>query len=314
LLKEAICRAALEAGFVRARILAPFEPPAGRPAIAANYRQGAPSLLVTALPYGNQGQAATPEPGFALIAPFARRNYYREAVKRLQGLGAAFRSQYGGKKTDYRILCNSPVPEKPLALACGLGAPGRNSLVITPEAGSLVILAGMTLPFALDPDTPLTGPPGAALSAAASTTTSPEPFPFCGGCNRDHPPCVSACPTGAVRGDGTLNLERCMQWYASGKGETVPEKVARHWGRRLYGCTWCQDACVHNQRPIPGAMTGEGTLPAIFDCEELLSLPDETLKARFQGTALGLSWLGPKAIRRNARMALRWIAESTTPR
>jgi epoxyqueuosine reductase len=296
-LKEAICRAALEAGFVRARILAPFAPPrrapscgGPSPAIPTNYRQGSPSLLVTALPYGNclLGEAVTPKPGpgFAQIAPFARRNYYREAVKRLQGLGAAFRSRYGGKKSDYRIFCNSPIPEKPLALACGLGVLGRNSLVITPEAGSLVILAGMTLPFALEPDPP-----------------EPGLFPRCGGCDRDHPPCVAACPTGAVRGDGTLSLERCMQWYASGKGEAVPKEVARHWGRRLYGCTWCQDACVHNRRPVPGVMTGEGALPAVFDCAELISLPDAALKARFQGTALGLSWLGPQAIRRNARLA-----------
>ena len=45
-----------------------------------------------------------------VIAPFARFNYYREAVKRMKGLSGLVRARYGGKKSEYRILCNSPVP------------------------------------------------------------------------------------------------------------------------------------------------------------------------------------------------------------
>jgi len=310
--KEAICRAALDAGFIRARILAPFEPDlAGKPAklpagtnasIPANYRQGSPSLLMAALPYGNQPLSGEcpchPPPGAGVIAPFARRNYYREAVKRLQTLAAAFRSRYGGTRADYRILCNSPVPEKPLARACGLGAPGRNSLIITPEAGSLVIIAALTLPLALEGDGPIS-PAG-------------ETFPLCRDCGENAercqapytPPCMAACPTNAVRGDGTINRERCIQWYASGNGKEVPAEVARFWGQRLYGCTLCQDACVWNQRHISGSQTEEGPLPAWFDCRELLAMPDAEISARFKGTAMGLSWLGKGGIKRNAAMVL----------
>jgi epoxyqueuosine reductase len=115
---------------------------------------------------------------------------------------------------------------------------------------------------------------------------------------------MSACPTGAVRGDGALDLERCIQWYASGHGEKVPPEAAVKWGKRLYGCTACQDACVHNKRPIAGVESKEGPLPPWIDGEELLRLSDEELKAKFRDTALGLAWLGPKAIRRNIRTAL----------
>jgi epoxyqueuosine reductase len=282
-LKETIRNVTLQAGFVRVRLLAPFDPP------VSTCRQGAPSLLTAALPYGNQHPRQEPpgEGPFGYIAPFAQRNYYREAVKRLRGLAREFRSRYGGKKSDFRILCNSPVPEKPLAVSCGLGVPGRNGLVITREAGSLIVIAAMTLPYELPGD--------AALGPAAA-------FPDCGGCDRDNPPCKQACPTGAVRGDGSLDLYRCVQWYASGKGDHVPEEIARNWGMRLYGCTACQDACPWNRHPIPGAVTGEGPLPAYGDCRELLACTDGELAARFKGTALGLSWLGPRAIRRNARM------------
>jgi epoxyqueuosine reductase len=315
-LKEEIRRAALDAGFVRARILAPFEPasPVIRPPaetsskagpgrlVPDNYRFGSPSLLVTALPYGNQ-DGETPDaermpPGTGSIALFARRNYYREAVRRLQVLAVEFRKKYDGSRSDYRIFCNSPAPEKPAARACGLGALGRNSLIITPEAGSLVIIAAMTLPVKLEMDRPLT-----AAEAAGEDCGMDETFPFCGACGREQPPCKAACPTGAIRGDGKVDTEKCIQWYASGNGATVPPDLVRHWGRRLYGCTECQDACARNRKPIPGVRTNEGPLPAYMDCRELAAAPDGELKARFKGTAMGLSWLGPEGIRRNARLA-----------
>jgi epoxyqueuosine reductase len=293
---EAIRSLALGAGFSRARFLVLFspreaedgEPPPG-------YAEGAPALLVVALPYGNDDpDGRTPErthaenshaaaEGGAHIAPFARRNYYAEAVSRLKTIAVELRKRYGGVRSDYRILCNSPIPEKPLAERCGLGATGRNTLIITGEAGSLVILAAMTLPFAVRPD----GPIGEVGS-------------ICGACSA----CVSACPTGALRGDGTMDRSRCLQWYASGHGDP-PEEIVAAWGNILYGCTVCQDACPHNRRAIPGVATERGSLPAELDAAGILAMSDEELSARFRGTAMGMAWLGPAAIRRNAELALK---------
>jgi epoxyqueuosine reductase len=288
-LKTALRLWAEEAGFSRTAVLAPFTPEAyrvsGFRSIPENYRQGAPALLVAALPYGSVADAAVPEGG-AWIAPFARRNYYREAVKRLQQLGRRLRGEYGGVKADFRILCNSPVPERPLAIASGLGYQGRNGLVITAEAGSLCVLAAMTLPYELERDFP-------------NGEYSP-----CDNCDPANPPCVRACPTGALWGDGTLDRARCIQWYASGNERKVPPSVARKWGKRLYGCTYCQDACAHNCRSIEGIAATEGALPAYLDALTLLAMSDDELRALFKDTALGMSWLTPDAIRRNARLAL----------
>ncbi|MDR2633789.1 MAG: iron-sulfur protein [Treponema sp.] len=293
-LKAALTALALEAGFVRARILAPFKAPAdAHRGVPESYKAGAPSLLMAALAYGNLHETlpAPADQALARIAPFARRNYYREGVKGLQKLGAALRARHGGRKSDFRILCNSPVPEKPLAQQAGLGVLGRNGLLITPEAGSLVILAAMTLPFPLEPD------------EAEADLRAGNPFPRCKHCDPVCPPCVAACPTGALPGDGSLDPSRCIQWYASGHGAEVPPEIARHWGKRLYGCTDCQDACVYNRMPIPGVPSDEGPLPAYMDPLEIGALSDEALQARFKGSALGLSWLGPGGIRRNARLA-----------
>jgi epoxyqueuosine reductase len=318
-LKETIRAMALAAGFSRARILAPFPLPENAggllegavpqegAALKGRWGEGSPSLLVAALPYGNEdgteraaagqeiAERIPAESRRAYIAPFARRNYYKEAVKRLQKLSQTCRRLFGGvnagginssglhadRRSSYRIFCNSPIPEKPLALACGLGGQGRNSLVITPEAGSLVVIAAMTLPFPLESDAPESG------------------RSVCAACGF----CVEACPTQAIRREGGVERNKCIQWYASGNEASVPRRIAGKWGQRLYGCTACQDVCPHNKKPIKGAETSEGILPPYVDARKLLAMTDGEMRAFFKGTAMGLSWLKPEHIRRSAALA-----------
>jgi epoxyqueuosine reductase len=108
-----------------------------------------------------------------------------------------------------------------------------------------------------------------------------------------------------LTGGGRVDLTRCIQWYASGNGTEIPPAVLTAWGNRLYGCTDCQDACPHNRRPIRSAETSIGSLPAYIDMRMLLALSDAEIKEMFRGTAMGLSWLGPRVIRRNAEIVLR---------
>ncbi|MDR0910475.1 MAG: hypothetical protein LBM77_12000 [Spirochaetaceae bacterium] len=215
---------------------------------------------------------------FGTIAPFAQRNYYKEAVDKLKVLAKEFRREYGGTKADYQIRCNSQIPEKPIAVACGLGSMGRNDLVIMPKdtnnsGGSNFIIAMMHLPFALPGDPPLDWDP----------------------CKRCQAPCQEACPTKALDASrGKINLEKCIQWWASGHNidKPVPEELKAVWGKRFYGCTNCQDACVHNK-------AGQA---AYIDCKKILAMTDDEINALFKGTAIGMKWLGPAAIRRNAEI------------
>ena len=297
--KTFLSAASAASGFSRVRFLAPFVPASAdekRGRENGNYAEGAPSAIVAALPYGNAEEAeAGPSAGLQPDSPrtrldaFSRRNYYAEAVARMQAIAAAARARFGGRRSDYRVFCNSPIPEKPIAEASGLGKLGRNTLIITPEAGSLVVIAAMTLPFRLEGDGPLPD----------------EPDP-CDGCAA----CVAACPTGALDSafaaalgrDRLLDRNRCIQWYASRPG-TIPPEIAAKWGDRLYGCSTCRDACPHNAGPIFGARTERGALPSSFDARALAEASDAEVAALFRGTALGMSWLGPQSIKRNARLA-----------
>ena len=280
--KNEILAMALGSGFSRARIAAPFSPDlrAAPPGWAGC---GGEAALVVALPYGNIDPDPAP-PAADTVLPrvridlFSRRNYYADAARRLQLIGATIRARRGGERGQYRVLCNSPIPEKPIAVSCGLGVRGRNSLIITPEAGSLVVIAALTLPFPLPGDGPLEDDPCARCAA-----------------------CVRACPTGALPGDGAVDRGRCLQQYLSHPGE-APPAVAEQWGDRLYGCSDCRDACPRNAAPVRPAATSLGALPEWFDADELIRSDDEELAARFKGTALGMGWCGADTIRRSARL------------
>ncbi len=306
-MKPKLIAMALDAGFCRARILAPLlaegqaESRSTPLEELSRYGEGSPSAIVVALAYGNDdpdkrdppmqamqslpdGQGRPDKAPKARLDLFSRRNYYAEAVKRLKTLSITIRTSWGGAKSDYRILCNSPIPEKPLALACGLGWMGRNSLIMTPEAGSLVVIAAMTLPFNLAPDPPL------------------DPYSPGSTCSTCHA-CVDACPVKALGGDGSLDRSRCLQWFASRPGE-VPPEIAARWGDRLYGCSVCRDVCPANLERIAGVASSMGPLPEAFDAEKLIAASDDQVRIIFRKSALGMSWLGPQAIRRNAVLVL----------
>ncbi|MDR2521368.1 MAG: hypothetical protein LBC72_02265 [Spirochaetaceae bacterium] len=282
-----------ESGFIRARArnLLPED--------AAVLGQNARAVLLCAFCYGDSppgesasaggvdGEIIAGEIAAGEIAAFARCNYYREAVIRLKRLAGVLRKSAAGlwPKSGFRIFCNSRFNEKQLACRYGLGTLGRNSLVLTREAGSRFIIAGLTLPFSVD----------------RNALPPPPDFSLCGGCPPGNAPCARACPTGALSGDGTLTRECCIQWYASGNGDGIPAGVRAHWGRRLYGCVCCQDACPYNQRPLSVAHVERGKIERFVNLKELLAQSDAEIKARFKGTAMGLSWISPAALRRSAR-------------
>jgi epoxyqueuosine reductase len=210
-------------------------------------------------------------------------------VERVKKIAAQLREGTNYKKNDFRICCNSKdLDEKLLAEHSGIGSRGINSIVISKEFGSLFVIAVLVLPW-----TPVSG-----------KSSMLKPLFFCDDCDSQMPPCKTACPTGAITGDGNIDRKSCVQWYASGHEDTVPEKIKQAWNNTLYGCTRCQDACLHGRARICGAESSFGLLPAVFDAKEILAKTDEELKALIKGSALGLSWLCPHGLRRNARICL----------
>jgi epoxyqueuosine reductase len=225
------------------------------------------------------------------IAPFARRNYYREAVVRLRRIAGRLGAVTGLSRSELRIFCNSRLPEKALAVAAGLGAYGKNALVLAPGLGSLFVIAGMFVPVPLDPE------PGEGQELDFERIFAPGRL--CGECRA----CQDACPVGALPEPGRLDESRCLQALA-GTALDLPGEIVERWEYRLYGCQVCQEVCPFNRAPDRETATVRGELGPSLSLRRVLECSPEELADAFRGTALGMSWISKRAILRNALLAL----------
>jgi epoxyqueuosine reductase len=224
------------------------------------------------------GSAGDPH---ALVAPFARAHYYREAVRMLAGVAGLLERDTGIPRAAVRLFSNSRIPEKPLLEATGLAAYGRNGCAIAPGLGSLFVIAGAVLPVP-------TSLPGAVERL-------PDP---CGACRA----CRSACPAAAIDEPFVVRRDRCLQAAATSL-EVLDDGVMERWGTRLYGCHACQEACPHNRRLAETARPATGEIGPSVSLRALLSEDAAARRRRFRGTALGMSWVPPDALLRNALVA-----------
>jgi epoxyqueuosine reductase QueG len=304
--------------------------PALRSRLALDLAAGA---AVVALPYGEGREAPVPalpadEP-LARIARFARADWYAELSARLKTVSALARASLRGAlgeqlgasaalrsleapglaARDWRYFVNSRLPEKRLALEAGLGALGRNSLVLAKGAGSALVIGVLLLPIPVSAPSaePALGPrPGqrpegpGILRNATHSARQPTLAESCVDCRA----CVEACPTGALRGEGGLDRELCLQHWSSISG-ALPPAVEAAWGNRLYGCDVCQEACPL-YAPAKDAVTSRGRLGEGLSAAWILRSSEAELRSALRGSALGMSWISVEALKRNAELVLRW--------
>jgi epoxyqueuosine reductase len=281
----------------------------GHPEIAS---LGAGIYLLAALSCYKQEpeDLSTPGDPHGLIAPFARRNHYREAVLRLNRVARRFGEATGLPRRAFRVFSNSTLPEKPLAVAAGLGSYGRNALVLAPGLGSLFVIAGIFI--ASEASSSAAGllgedmhaisekqPTASGVEPLAAESGDVEPGRICGKCRA----CQEACPVGALAEPGCLDEGRCLQAQAGRDGE-LPEELAAAWGFRLYGCQVCQEVCPYNRRLRWETPSEVGELGPSLSLRWVLERSPEELAGAFRGTALGMAWISKRALQRNALVAL----------
>lgn len=246
--------------------------------------------------------ARRPAPILARIGRFARANWYAEMLSRLALAAEAARETLesnglrGGSAKKWHRLANSGLPERPLAVAAGLGFVGRSGLLLVPGFGPGVVLGLLLVPEELV---------GPGPSGLPNWTELPSPGSACGSCRA----CVDACPTGALGGDGAYERELCIQHWSSREGE-LPARVAESWADRLYGCDECSVSCPRFSRRAAVVPT-RGILGTGLPAEEVLAWSDAELEERLRGSALGMGWISRSALRRNAAMTLAYARSAT---
>ncbi len=123
----------------------------------------------------------------------------------------------------------------------------------------------------------------------------------CGECHR----CVDACPTRALRGDYTIDANRCISDLTQ-RTDAIPVGMRSLLGDWVWGCDLCQLACPPT-KAAKSPRSSHSWAPRDRDAArpalvELLQLRSGEFKRRYRNTAMG--WRGAAVLRRNAAVAL----------
>lgn len=123
---------------------------------------------------------------------------------------------------------SAPVLERAWAEKAGLGWIGKNTCLITPEAGSYFFLSEI-------------------LTDVELTYTENSIPDHCKGCTR----CLKACPTSALDKNG-LDSKKCISYLTiEYKGDDIPETFRDKMNAWIFGCDICQEVCPWNRLTEP---------------------------------------------------------------
>ena len=224
--------------------------------------------------------ATPPQPvpaGRGRVSNYAWSNDYHPRMKTML---AALARELEALGATSAIACDTaPIAERAFAERAGVGWIGKHTNLIAPGLGSYVFLGEVVTSLALEPDAPLRK--------------------SCGSCTR----CVTACPTGALRGDYTIDATRCISDLTQRK-DAIPRDLRPLIGTWVWGCDICQEACPPTQRSPRNAtafapLDGDTRAPELA---KLLRLRSGEFKRRYAQTAIG--WRGAAILRRNAAVAM----------
>lgn len=246
------------------------------------------SVVCIAVPY------ATPEPArrrlTGRVSNYGWSTDYHRRLRPMLIAVARTLDEFAGTPVSAIALDTAPLAERALAARAGLGWIGKHTNLISPDLGSFVFLAEVITTLDLPADEELRK--------------------TCGSCAR----CVTACPTGALRGDYTMDATRCISDLTQ-RTDAVPLELRPLIGDWVWGCDICQLVCPPTQKASPtvhpthGPASPEAAAP---DLLSLLRLRHGAFVRTYRETAMG--WRGAAVLRRNAAIALgNALDRSTVP-
>ena len=173
--------------------------------------------VVCAVGYKNRVSDGYPDGHRTKVASYACAEDYHTVLRRmLRQLLDAIREAWPEVR-GRAFVDTAPLTEKLLAVEAGLGWIGRQSLLVTPQFGSYVV-----------------------LGEEADRYDEPFGGSRCGNCRA----CVENCPTGAVMPGRGIDTARCISCH------TVERKPDTEIGLDgwIFGCDACQSCCPWNRR------------------------------------------------------------------
>jgi epoxyqueuosine reductase len=188
------------------------------------------------------------------------RDYHKSVGSILKKCSTFLADEYNVRNRGF--VDASPLMERAYAETVGMGFVGKSGMMITKEFGSSVFLATVLTTLELVPDGPM-------VKRA------------CGDCRA----CQSACPTGAICGDGRVDSRKCISYLTIENRNDIAKELRKSVGNSVFGCDRCQTACPFNSKPRPARLEEftpriDGSVPI----EDILSITDhEMLVDRYAG-------------------------------
>lgn len=237
--------------------------------------EGAKSVIACAVSYKSEISGGYAESDSCKIASYAcNRDYHKTIKKMLTSLLRELQSQYPDLQ-GRAFVDSAPLLEKQYAVEAGLGWIGRQSLLITPEYGSYVLLGELV------------------INAEVDCYDKPQVGIGCGECRR----CMEACPTSAIVAPMTIDTSKCISCRTI-ESENDSNIDLHGW---IFGCDECQNCCPYNCNAAPHRNTSFNPLfdPRSISAQQWLAMSEEEFSERFGTTPLKRS--GLERIKRNIK-------------
>jgi epoxyqueuosine reductase len=194
------------------------------------------------------------------VTAFAQYDDYHPFIKKLLRQLADFITSMTCPCMQFKICVDSsPLLERALAVRAGLGIIGKNRMLVNPRLGPQIFLGEIITNIELEPDKPLED--------------------SCPDCDK----CVAACPTGALKPDGSFDATKCISYLTIEANTDVPADLAPKIGNHLFGCAECLLACPYQQKAPTRANKQFVHYPdrAQLNLNDFLNLTEEQFRIQF---------------------------------
>lgn len=229
--------------------------------------EGAKTVIICALNYRNAITNGYSVGAQCKIASYACTTDYHYTIKAMLRQMMLRLRESNPALTGRAFVDSAPIAEKAWAVEAGLGWIGRQSLLITREYGSTVLLGALV------------------VCDEADSYDSPYEGDGCGECRR----CIEGCPNRAIGEQRMIDSRRCISRLTIERESIAPDDCGLHgW---VFGCEECQNVCPYNHsKPV-------ATLPAIvptFDPRQISAIDwqtmsDDEFSTRFGRTPMARS-------------------------
>ena len=222
------------------------------------------SVIMLGMSYApaDDPMALAAHPDRARVSVYARGRDYHDVVKGALKRLAGWLAHEAGVGVKV-FVDTTPVMEKALAEAAGIGWQGKHSNVVSKEHGSWLFLGAIYTTAELEPDV------GGADA--------------CGSCRA----CQDICPTDAFPAPYRVDARRCISYLTIEHKGPIPHEFRTAIGNHIYGCDDCLSVCPWNKFAKSAAANkaflprAELVAPRIAD---LLTLDDTAFRILFAGS------------------------------